>query len=303
MNAEKIMHLGIKLRHVRAFLAIAAEGGVSAVARTQGTTQPALSRTLAELEELLGQPLFLRRNRRLVLTEAGMVFRRHAASAMQALEAGAAALRPGAAGVLRAGALPTVATRFFPRVALRFARLRPEVLLAVETGPHHYLMRLLREGSIDLMIGRLPGASEMAGLSFIHLYEEDVALVRRAEHPLAGVPAAEALARAPLILPPRTALIRRPVEDYLASVGLAGRRAMVETASLAMGRGLCFASDALWFISRGVVAEELERGSLAETPTGARFLSGAVGVTRRQETVAEGLDALQEIAQEVAREV
>lgn len=99
------------------------------------------------------------------------------------------------------GILPTVATRFFPRVVLRFGALRPDMVLAVETGPHHYLMRLLREGGIDLMIGRLPGASEMAGLSFDHLYEEDVVLVGRAGHPLAQHPVAEALVQAPVILP------------------------------------------------------------------------------------------------------
>ena len=61
MDNRSAMHPGVKLRHIRAFLDIAAEGGLSAVARAQGITQPALSRTLAELETLLGQPMFLRR--------------------------------------------------------------------------------------------------------------------------------------------------------------------------------------------------------------------------------------------------
>ncbi|MEF9606063.1 LysR family transcriptional regulator, partial [Paracoccus sp. PXZ] len=95
MYNHPVMHPAIKLRHIRAFLDIAAEGGLSAVARRQGITQPALSRTLAELETLLGQALFLRQGRRLVLTEQGALFRHHAAQALQALEAGAAALRPG----------------------------------------------------------------------------------------------------------------------------------------------------------------------------------------------------------------
>ena len=81
------MHPAIKLRHIRAFLDIAADGNLSAVARAQGITQPALSRTLAELEALLDQPLFLRQGRRMVLTEAGTVFRRHALAGVQALAA------------------------------------------------------------------------------------------------------------------------------------------------------------------------------------------------------------------------
>jgi len=302
MYNQGIMHQAIKLRHIRAFLDIAAEGGLSAAARRQGITQPALSRTLAELETLLGQRLFLRQGRRLVLTEQGALFRRHAAQALQALEAGAAALRPGTGGTIRVGVLPTVATRFFPRVVLRLQKILPEVVLAVETGPHHYLIRLLRAGSIDLMVGRLPSPAEMAGLSFDHLYEEDVVLVARAGHPAAGCPAAEALRGVPLILPPATALIRGPVDAYLASLGLANPRPTVETVSLALGRGICLASDALWFISRGVVLEEIEAGALTEFPTGARFLSGAVGMTRRQAAARPGLDTLEQVAREIARQ-
>lgn len=294
------MHPAIKLRHIRAFLDIAAEGNLSAVARAQGITQPALSRTLAELEALLDQPMFLRQGRRLVLTEGGALFRRHALAGVQALEAGVAAIRPGSGGAIRVGVLPTVATRFFPLVALRFIQLRPDITLSVETGPHHYLLRLLRDGAIDMMVGRLPAASEMSGLGFDHLYEEDVVLAGRAAHPLAHRPLAEVLSSVPLILPPATALIRPAVDAYLASLGLNGLRPAVETASLALGRGICLASDALWFISRGVVVEDLDSGAMAERPTGARFLSGAVGITRRHGDPPPGLAVLETIAREVA---
>lgn len=272
------MHPGVKLRHIRAFLDIAAEGGLTSVARAQGISQPALSRTLAELEDLLGQPLFVRQKRRLVLTEGGRLFRRHAALALESLEAGAAALRPGTSGSLRIGVLPTAATRMVPAVILRFRELRPEVLLRVETGPHHHLIRLLREGGIDLMVGRR-------------------------DHPMAARPVIEALKASALILPPETALIRRPVNDYLASLGLVGIQPAVETVALAVGRGICLASDALWFISRGVVAEELDRGMLIEFQLGARFLSGAVGITRRQSAAAPGLAAFEEIARQLAAQM
>ncbi|MBD9528842.1 LysR substrate-binding domain-containing protein [Paracoccus sp. PAR01] len=301
MNNHSAMHPGVKLRHIRAFLDIAAEGGLSAVARAQGITQPALSRTLAELESLLGQPMFLRQGRRLLLTEAGAVFRRHAIAAIQSLEAGAAALRPGGSGTLRIGVLPSVATRFLPQVMLRFRELHPQILLAAETGPHFHLMRLLRDGHVDVMVGRLPGASEMAGLSFDHLYEDEVILVARADHPLREHPAPQALAVCPVILPPATALIRPAVNDYLAANGLAGMRPAFETVSLALGRGICLGSDALWFISRGVILHELERAEMTQLPTGARFLSGAVGMTRRQAVTAPGLSEFEDIAREVAR--
>lgn len=288
------MHPAIKLRHIRAFLDIAGEGTLSAVARRQGISQPALSRTLAELEILLGAPLFRRERRRLVLTGAGIAFRRHAGLGLQALEAGAAAVAPGErGGTIRVGILPTAATRLFPRVALRFRAAHPDALLQIETGPHSHLMRLLRDGAIDLMIGRMPAAADMAGLVFEHLHEDDILLVARAGHPMAAQPAGRVLAAVPVILPPADALIRRAVDDYLASLGLAALRPAFETAALAVGRGILAASDVVWFISRGVVAEELDRGDLVAIPTGVRFLSGAVGITRRQTDAAvPGIDLL-----------
>ncbi|MDZ7573123.1 MAG: LysR substrate-binding domain-containing protein [Pseudotabrizicola sp.] len=277
------MHPAVKLRHIRAFLDIAADGTLSSVARRQGLTQPALSRTLAELEDLLGVALFRREQRRLILTEAGFTFRHHASLAVQALEAGAAALQPGTArGAIRVGILPTAATRLFPRVALRFRSAEPDTLLKIETGPHPYLLDQLRDGRIDLMIGRMPIAGDMAGLTFTHLYEEEIVLVARAGHPLAGQPLALLLQSVPLILPPEDALIRRSVNDYLATLGLPGLRPAMETVALAIGRGILAGSDAVWFISRGVVAEELDRGDLIALPTGVRFLSGSVGITQRQ---------------------
>ncbi len=303
MHNQTGIHHGVKLRHLRVFLAIAAGESLTAAARRQGLTQPALSRSLAELEALLGQPLFTRQGRRLVLSEAGALFRRHAASALAALDAGAGALQPGVGGRLRVGVLPTVATWFFPRLVLKLRELRPDLVLAVETGPHHYLLRELRSGSIDCMIGRLPVASEMAGLRFGHLYEEDIVLVARAGHPLTQRFSAGALAAAPLIMPPATALIRPMVEAYLASLGLPEQQPAVETVSLALGRGLCLSSDMVWFISAGVVRDELDSGRLVRLPVDARFMSGSVGLTCRQSDAPPGLQTLEIVAQDIAASV
>ncbi len=298
-----IMHPGVKLRHIRAFVAIADEGNLSEVARAQGITQPALSRTLAELEDLLGAALFRREKRRLILNEQGAVFRRHASLGLQSFEAGVAALRPGfAGGAIRVGILPTAATRLLPRVALRLREIAPEILLKIETGPHTYLVRLLRDGGINLMIGRMPDAAEMAGLAFEHLYEEDIVLVTRAGHPLAAMEPREILRKVPVILPPDSAIIRRAVNEYLITLNLPGLIPAFETAAFAIGRGILAVSDAAWFISRGVVAEELESGTLTEIPTGVSFLAGAVGMTYRQAgTIATGLDLLMRLSREGAK--
>ena len=131
----------------------------------------------------------------------------------------------------------------------------------VSTGPNRLLLSQLREGALELVVGRLSAPEEMTGLVFEQLYVERVAAVVRPGHPLIAAPA-PGFAGFPLILPPPGAVIRPTVEQYFLSLGRELPPALVETVELAVGRGLVQMSDAVWFISRGVVAEELALGTL-----------------------------------------
>ncbi len=275
-----VMHSGVKLRQIRVFLQIAEKGGLTAAAGVLGLSQPAVSKSLAELEDLLGAQLFLRVGRRMVLTPAGEGFRRHAREALAALDAGAQVMRgEGLRQRVSVGLLPTVSTRFFPSVVGRFLEGRPAVTLSIETGSHPFLLQKLRARQMDLMIGRMPNAAEMAGVSFEYLYEEPIIAVVRAGHPGARDGIGRILREYPVILPTRDAIIRKNVDEYLGALGLAGLEPAVETSTLALGRGLLLASDAVWFISKGVVENEVEAGVLVTVALGATFLSGAVGMT------------------------
>ncbi|WP_237154348.1 LysR substrate-binding domain-containing protein [Oryzibacter oryziterrae] len=275
-----VMNPAIKLRHIRLFLQIADTGSLSAAARAQSLSQPAASKSLGELEALIGAELFSRSGRRLTLTAEGEQVRRHAREALASLDAAARAVLPGSERqVLSVGLLPTVSTRFFPEVAGRFIADRPDVTLSIETGTHPYLLAKLRNRDIDLMIGRMPQAGELTGLDFEFLYDEPIIAVVRSGHPLEGAPIDEIIRRAPLVLPNRFTVIRKMIDDFLGARGLSGVAAAVETSTLALGRGLLLASDAIWFISQGVVANEIEAGVLRSIPLGATYLSGAVGMT------------------------
>ncbi|MGM0583431.1 MAG: LysR substrate-binding domain-containing protein [Pseudomonadota bacterium] len=296
------MHRGIKLRHIRAFLDTAEEGSVTGAARRMGISQPSLSKTLSELEAMMGVALLTRVGRGTALTAEGETFRRHALQAVQQLETGAAAVHPQRlTGTISVGLLPTVAGGFFPRVALDFCRRRPAARISVQTGPNLFLLGRLRAGEIDLMVGRMPSPDEMPGLTFDWLYDEEIVLAARPGHPLVGRPAEEAVPQCPLILPTPAAIIRRPVDDYLLALGVTDPQVSFETVSLAPGLSLVEGSDMLWFISRGVIARELEHGALTTLPIRAPFMAGAVGLTMKQSAqrrpeVAQLVDALHEAA-------
>lgn len=74
-------------------------------------------------------------------------------------------------------------------------------------------------------------------------------------------------------------MISQTVERYLASIGLPELRGAFETVALPFGRKIVTVSDALWFISRGVVADDLASGSLKAVDLGSPLLSGPVGIS------------------------
>lgn len=300
-----VIHAGVKLRQIRLFLQIADTGGLTAAGVVLGLSQPAVSKSLTELEDLLGVRLFARQGRRMVLTGAGEAFRRHAKEAVASLDAGAHAVRgEGGRQRISVGLLPTVSTRFFPAVVGRFLADPAMVTLSIETGSHPFLLQKLRARQMDLMIGRMPNAAEMAGLAFEYLYEEPIIAVVKADHPAARLPIARILQEYPVILPTRESIIRKNVDEYLAAVGMAGLEPAVETSTLALGRGLLLASDAIWFISKGVVENEVEAGQLVPIALGAMFLSGAVGMTTiTGATVPPAIAVLMRLCREAADQV
>jgi LysR family pca operon transcriptional activator len=143
----------------------------------------------------------------------------------------------------------------------------------------------------------------MQGLTFEQLAAEEVALVCRSGHPLArrDRPVGADCIDWPLILPPEGAAIHGTVLGWLTAAGIGGARPLFETVSPAFGRRAVELSDALWFISRGVVAEDLAEGRLAALSLAAPILAGPIGISLREDAapaleLLELLGALRNVA-------
>ena len=123
------------LTELQAFVAAADSGSATLAARRLGLTQSAVSRSLKGLEDRLGVRLFLRQNRRLVLSDAGRLFAREARALLQALDETALRIMSfgGRRNVLRFSALPTFgAVWLVPRLAA-FARSHPDVTFDIRS--------------------------------------------------------------------------------------------------------------------------------------------------------------------------
>ena len=137
-----------RLGAMETFVRVVETRSFSAAARDLNVGQPAVSKSISELEGVLGTPLFDRSRRKLLLTPGGELFVRHAMEAAAALRQGIDSLDPDRArgSVVRLGALPTVEVQVVPRAVSIFAASALACRVHVESGPSGHLLRLLRDG-------------------------------------------------------------------------------------------------------------------------------------------------------------
>ena len=219
----------IKLRHLQCFLAVAEQRSIQRAAERLAVTQPAVSKTLRELEEILGVQLFRRGRKGTQPTADAEAFQRYASASVSALQQGidsvAQARRRGGV-VLRLGVLPSVAPCFAPPALLRFRAEMPGALLQVASGRNADLLERLKARELDLALARLSDPDRMTGLTFEHLYADSLALVVRPGHPLlaGAAPTLAAVAAWPAILADKGTTIRQSSESLLAAHGVASPR-------------------------------------------------------------------------------
>ena len=282
--APRIIDPRIKLRHIACFLEVARLRSMVNAAEALNISQPAATKTIQELEELLGGPLFDRTRRRLSLTAFGEIFYRYASTSVAALRQGIDAARgTHEASVIKVGALPTVSARILPDAVHAFTEEESGVHCRIITGPNSYLLNLLRTGDVELVIGRMAEPEAMLGLSFEHLYSEPVVFVVRPEHPLRAEHDFNLGMLAPyqILMPSIGSVIRPLVQRLLLAHGVDARHQEVETVSNAFGRAYVRQTDAVWIISEGVVAKDVAESQLALLPVDTSETLGPVGFTTR----------------------
>jgi len=268
---------------------VARHGSVSRAAESLHLTQPAVTRTIRELEAICGKPLVAREGRGIRITPHGEVFLRHAGRSVSSARSGIAALEQlelSDATPIRLGALPTVSATIMPEAVAAYLATGTRNRLVVVTGENRVLLDQLRNADLDLVIGRLPAPENMQGLVFEPLYRDKVVFVVAANHPLAGRRqiAVDDMLDFPMMVPPTGSIIRPFVDRLFIEQGFPWPREAVETVSDSFGRAFVRRHRAVWTISRGVVASEIESGEFAVLPIDTDATMGSVGLNMRAET-------------------
>ncbi len=143
----------INLRQLEYFVAAAHHGGAARAAQALGVSQPSVSKAIADLEALWGEPLFVRLHARgMELTAAGVSRHRAAHALMQQARALAGPRTGELAGLLRAGCLSTLAPRWLPAILAHLRATHPNIEVQFHEDNTETLMRMLARGALDVAL-------------------------------------------------------------------------------------------------------------------------------------------------------
>ncbi|WP_336749245.1 LysR substrate-binding domain-containing protein [Pantoea vagans] len=288
MEKNILFNQRIRLRHLHTFVAVAQQGTLGRAAETLSLSQPALSKTLNELEELTGVRLFERGRLGAQLTTMGEQFLTHAVRVLDALNHAGQSFneQPGDAPlIIRLGALTTAAMGMLPRILDRFHQLQPNTTIQVATLHNNVLLAGLRGGEFDIGIGRMADSDMMTGLTYELLFLESLKLVVRPEHPLLGDNVT--LSRAmqwPVVISPEGTAPRRIAQQMLDEQGCTLPPHCIETSSTSLARQLALRYDYIWFVPSGAIKEDLSHNAVCALPINSSGPGEPVGIITRTGT-------------------
>jgi DNA-binding transcriptional LysR family regulator len=257
----------MNLTTLKYFVSVAELGSLTAAAEAHFVTQPALSVGLRKLQEELGAKLLIAKGRGMRLTGAGEIvldYARRFARLEEELSREMADLEGLVRGRIAIGTIDAASSYVLPPVFSRFRERYPGIEISLEVMGTSPLLRELRAGRLDLVVGTLP-VEKGADLDVFPVYTERLLPVARPGHPLARrrslLPAA--LAEHPFISFHEGANTRRIIEGVLAEHGVAPR-VTVTTDSPEAIRNLAAAGLGIAILPENLVRDDIARGALVE---------------------------------------
>lgn len=256
----------LNYHHLRYFRAIAQDGTLTGAAHSLGVSQSAVSVQLRQLEDSLGQPLFRREKKSLILTEAGRIALEYAETIFQSGEELVSVLsgRPtDKRRVLRVGSVSTL-SRNFQLGCLRPFIARADVELVLRSGALADLLSQLKSHTLDIVLSNLPVRRDLENDWHSHLLEQQpVSLVGKKPGRGKRFKFPDDLRTTPLLLPSLDSHLRAAFDLILQKHGIQPIVA-AEVDDMAMLRLLARDGGGVALVPPVVVTGELNRGQLVE---------------------------------------
>jgi DNA-binding transcriptional LysR family regulator len=277
----------VRARQLGALSAVVELGNYSAAARARRTSQSSVHRSAKELEKLLGIALFERTSFGLTPTRDAQRLARRVRLAFGELaqaQAEVRALQGGASGRTVIAALPLARSYIVPATLLEFSQAHPHHGVEIIDGTYANLLASLRGGESDILIGALRDPAPGGDVVQEHLFDDPLAIIARAGHPLAGRrPTVASLRKYQWIAPRRGSPLRAQFDELLATSGAKAPVAALECNSLAAARAFLLESDRLMLLSAHQIHYEMRAGLLVALPHPSGKVLRPIGLTLRRD--------------------
>ncbi|MBK9609376.1 MAG: LysR family transcriptional regulator [Betaproteobacteria bacterium] len=233
---SQLLRSNTKFKHLQLVVAVSDRLHIGKVAEQMHLSQPTVSKTLAEIESLVGVRLFERTPAGLVETPQGKAFTQFAREMLVRIGRmgeGVSAAQLGYAGTVTVGAQISGTAVLVPMAVKLLKQKSPGTTVRLDDGLIEPLMEKLRFGESDLVIGRVDAIQDTTGIAVETLYQDVVVAVAAPKAAVARKRRLEwlDLADCPWILPPPESSARRRIDDEARQLGLPIPKDLVETGS------------------------------------------------------------------------
>ncbi|MGB3699228.1 MAG: LysR substrate-binding domain-containing protein [Gordonia sp. (in: high G+C Gram-positive bacteria)] len=249
IDLPKLLDGRLKIRHLVLIDALSRQGSVIGAASELHVTQPVATRSLRDVETILGVELYERGPRGITPTIFGTAFTEHARAVLAQLNQAGRHVRELAdadRGTVVVGTHLAGSNVLLPQAIARMKAKHPLLTVVVREGSPETLLTELEAGRVDIIVGRLTSPSTEL-VQRIPLYEESVEVFGGSGHPLADAAALDLAATAdyPWILPGSETALRGELEKLFARAGVALPENRVEATSFLTVRELLHKTDTL----------------------------------------------------------
>jgi DNA-binding transcriptional LysR family regulator len=307
LNPNWFLKARLKTRQLLLLIALDDHRNIHRAAEELHMTQPAASKQIKDLEEMLDVRLFERLPRGMEPTMFGETMIRHARMALTSLALAhddIVALKAGLAGQVEVGVIMTPAMALLPKAIARVKEQAPMLRIGAHMEASNVLLDRLQRGTLDFMIGRILEKENSAGLMYEELTEEPACAVVRVGHPLLERDNLQLkdLYDKPWILPPHGSILRHRFDMMFRRAGLDTPVNVVDTTALLLITALLQQTDSLHVMPVEVAQYYASLSVLSILPIELPCKMDAFGIIRQQDhLLSPGAELLLEAVRAAAR--
>ena len=287
-NNHWFLRARLKTRQLLLLVALAEEGNIHRAAQVLNMSQPAASKLLKELEDVLEVSLFDRLPRGMRPTWYGETMIRHARVALASLNQAhdeLQAAKSGQFGQVSIGAITSPALMLFPEAVRMVKADHPDLRVSLQIETSDVLIEKLNQNKLDILVARLFAQHDKSELRYEVLTDEPISLVARPGHPLLKAKNLSLgdLAESGWIVPPAGSVLRHRFELMFQELGLRAPVNLIETGALLFTTKMLQMSDMLSVLATDVARYYAEHGLMSILPMDLPCQMEAFGIITKRD--------------------